>query len=291
LTGSIVILAKQQLFMKRPILSFLFLFSSVLITNHSFAQHQLVKLWQTDSVFKVPESVLFDAGANILYVSNIDGAPDAKDGMGSIGKLGTDGKIIAVDWVTGLDAPKGLGLYKNRLYAADIDKVVVIDILKGIIIKKIPIPGAEFLNDITVNKKGVVFVSDTKTGKIHSIENDKVSLYAEGYKAPNGLLASGEDLFVLASGTMYKNGTTVKTKVADGMENATDGIEQVKENEFIVSVWNGIIYYVKSDGSVQQMLDTRSDKINSADIGFDPKKGIVFVPTFFKNSIVAYQLK
>jgi hypothetical protein len=277
--------------MKRAIVTFLFAFTSVLLVNHSYAQHQLVKLWQTDSVFKVPESVLFDAASNILYVSNIDGAPDAKDGKGSIGKLGTDGKVIAVEWVTGLDAPKGLGLYKNRLYAADVDKVVVIDILKAKIIKKIPVEGAGFLNDIAVNSKGVVFVSDTKTGKIHSIENDKVSLYAEGYKSPNGLLASGDDLFVLASGTMYKNGAAGKIKIAGDMESATDGIEQVKENEYIVSVWNGIIYYVKGDGSVQQMLDTRSDKINSADIGFDPKKQIVFVPTFFKNSIAAYQLK
>jgi hypothetical protein len=277
--------------MKKAILSFLFIFSTVLLVNNSFAQHQLVKLWQTDSVFKVPESVLFDASANILYVSNIDGAPDAKDGKGSVGKLGTDGKVIAVDWVKGLDAPKGLGIFRNRLYAADVDKVVVIDIIKGAIIKKIPVEGAQFLNDITVNDKGVVFVSDTKTGKVHSIENDKVSLYAEGYNNPNGLLAVGNDLYVLASGTMYKNGHDVKTKVAGGMENATDGLEKVKDNEYLVSVWNGIIYYVSADGSVQQMLDTRGDKINSADIGYDAKNRIVFVPTFFKNSVVAYQLK
>src|SRR4051794_36854678 len=102
-----------------------------------FAQkHQLVKKWETDSLLKVPESVLFDKNKNVLYVSNIDGKdPWGKDGKGSIGKVGTDGKIIAAVWVTNLNAPKGMGLLNDQLYVADIDNVVVIDINKGAIIK------------------------------------------------------------------------------------------------------------------------------------------------------------
>ena len=77
----------------------------------SAQKHQLVKLWETDSTLKVPESVLYDAQNNVLYVSNIDGTdPWGKDGAGSIGKVGTDGKIIAGEWITGLNAPKGLAL-------------------------------------------------------------------------------------------------------------------------------------------------------------------------------------
>jgi hypothetical protein len=65
------------------------------ITVATAQNHSLVKLWQTDSVFKVPESVLFDAKSNVLYVSNIDGKePWGKDGVGSIGKLNTDGVAI-----------------------------------------------------------------------------------------------------------------------------------------------------------------------------------------------------
>src|SRR5215470_2720317 len=86
------------------------------------AQHTATKLWETDTVLKVPESVLYDGENKVLYVSNIDGKePWGKDGKGSIAKIGLDGKIVAVDWVTGLDAPKGLGIYKGKLYAADID--------------------------------------------------------------------------------------------------------------------------------------------------------------------------
>src|SRR5690348_14100726 len=132
--------------------------SFILATLMANAQeHQLVKKWETDTLLKVPESALYDAADKLLYVSNIDGQPWEKDGKGSVGKVGLDGKIIQVDWVKGLEAPKGLGLYKNKLYVADVDKVAVIDTRKAAIVQTIPIEGAQGLNDITVDpKNGVV---------------------------------------------------------------------------------------------------------------------------------------
>jgi hypothetical protein len=265
---------------------------SVFLSGNLSAQHGLTKIWQTDTLLKTPESVLFNAANNFLFVSNIDGDPWGKDGKGSIGKVGLDGKIIKVDWVSGLNAPKGMGLYKNKLYAADIDNVVVIDVMKEAIIKRIPVEGATGLNDISVDEKGIVYVSDSRTGKVYSIENEKATLFAENLKGVNGVLAVGKDLYVLASGVLLKISPDKKTvKIAEGMEPATDGLEQVNDHEFLVSVWNGIVYYVKTDGSVQQLLDTRDQKSNTADIGYDAKNKIVYVPTFYKNSIAAYQLK
>ena len=81
------------------------------------------------------------------------------------------------------------------------------------------------------------------------------------------------------------------TTISEGMDPSTDGIEMVKPNEFIVSCWNGVIYYIYSNGSKQILLDTRAQKINTADIGYDPKNRIVYVPTFYKNGVVAYALK
>jgi len=265
----------------------------VLKNNNASAQdHQLVEKWHTDSVLKVPESVLFDAENKVLYTSNIGGAPDGKNGKGSIGKVGLDGKIVQVDWVTGLNGPKGLGKFGNTLYAADVDEVVAIDIKAGKIAQHIPVAGAVFLNDITVDAKGVVYVSDTRTAKVHRIENGKVSTYAEDIKGANGVLAVGNDLYVLGDGNLWKiSADKQKTKIAEGMDNSTDGIEMVQANEFIVSCWAGAVYYVKADGSKQQLLDTRDKKINSADIGYDHNAKIVYVPTFFRNSIVAYELK
>lgn len=254
--------------------------------------HSLVKRWQTDTVLKVPESVLFDGAGKVLYESNIDGQPWEKDGKGSVGKVGLDGKIIKVDWVTGLNAPKGMGMYKNNLYVADVDNVVVIDIAKAVISKRMPVEGAQGLNDISVDKNGKVYVTDSKAGKIYLLEQDKFVLQAEDLKGLNGVLSTGDNLYAVAAGALWKIDASKKaTKIAEGMEPAVDGVEQVAANEFIVSVWNGVIYYVSSDGKAQILLDTREQKSNTADIGYDPKTKTVYVPTFFKNCITAYTLK
>jgi len=279
--------------MKKSFIAFgLVVFFTLARINQVRAQdHQLIEIWHTDSVLKVPESVLYDGKNKVLYTSNIGGAPDGKNGKGSIGKVGLDGKVIQVDWVTGLNGPKGLGRFGNTLYAADIDEVAVIDIKAGKITKHIPVSGAQFLNDITVDENGIVYVSDSKLGNIHKIENGNVSTFAKEIGGVNGLLAIKKDLYVLASGALWKISSEKKIKLADGMDQSTDGIEMVKPGEFVVSCWAGAIYYVKEDGTKQQMLDTRDKKINSADIGYDHKSRIVYVPTFFKKSIYAYELK
>ncbi|HVX50634.1 MAG TPA: hypothetical protein VHB48_10780 [Chitinophagaceae bacterium] len=256
------------------------------------AQHSLQKLWASDTILPQPESVLYDAQGKILYTSLIDGDGSAKDGKGGVAKLSLDGKIINKNWVTGLNAPKGLGKFGNTLYAADVDEVVVIDIPAARVIKKIAIRGAKFLNDITVDSKGVVYVSDTQTGDIFKIDNGNVTTFLKNIKGANGVLALGTNLYALSSGTVIKADAQGNTKsIATGLDNSTDGIEQVTKGEFVVSCWNGVIYYVKEDGSTELLLDTRAEKMNTADIGYDPVNRIVYVPTFFKNNVVAYKLK
>jgi len=264
------------------------------VFSGSFAQkHQLIKKWETDSVLKVPESVLFDAENNVLYESNIDGTdPWGKDGKGSVGKIGMDGKIINVEWVTGLNAPKGMGLYKGKLYVADLGSLAVIDVRTGKIEKTIEVGGAQGLNDVTIDRNGVVYVSDSKNKQVFRVENEKGALFLDSLKGPNGLLMRGDELYLLDAGTAYKvEKNKSLTKMADGMDGGTDGIENVTGNDFIVSCWAGVIWYINADGTKEKLYDGREQKRNTADIGFDPKTKTVFVPTFWRNSVVAYEVK
>ena len=250
------------------------------------------KLWATDTILKVPESVLVDDKENCLWVSNIDGASNGKDGKGSISKLSKTGAPINLDWVTGLNAPKGMAKYKQELYLADLTELVIIDIKKGIVKNKIKVEGSVFLNDVTVNKNGAVFVSDSRTGKVHRIENGIVSIEVENLQGPNGLLSIEDQLLILDRGSLLSvtPGGAI-SKIMDGMDPSTDGIERVAPNQYIVSCWNGIVYFVAAGAQKITLFDTRSEKINSADIGYDAKNKIIYVPTFMKNSVVAYQLQ
>ena len=273
--------------MKKTITIFLIYLPAFLFAQ----QHRLEKLWQTDTIVAIPESILPDYKLGILYVSLIDGGGWVADGKGGVGKLSMDGKKYDSAWITGLNAPKGLGRVGNRLYVADISEVIVIDIQKGKIEKKIPIEGAKGLNDITVDTKGIVYVSDSRTNTIHKIENDVASVYIENQKGVNGLKAIGTDLYILNSTSLVKSDAQKNITPISELGFGGDGIEPAGNGDFIVTAWAGAIYYVYADGRKELLLDTREQKKNTADIGYDSVKQILYVPTFNGKTVAAYHLK
>lgn len=254
-------------------------------------KHQLVKQWETDTIIPIPESVLPDVNSNILFVSLINGGGWDADGKGGVGKLSMSGKIIDTTFVTGLNAPKGLGKFGNKLYAADINSVVVMDIKNQKLIKKIQIPGAQALNDITVSNKGVVYVSDSKTGKIWKIENDQSSVFLENIEGANGLKAIGNDLIFAEGKNLKKADANKKITTISKVTEGIDGIEPVGNGDFLVTSWVGYIYYVYADGHFETLLETHDQKINTADIGYNAEKKIVYVPTFLHKTVAAYKLQ
>lgn len=272
------------------------------------AGHSLQPLWQTADL-ATPESVLFVANkvaankneadntvvnstAPFLLVALIDGQGADADGKGGIAKLAADGRVIDKNWIVGLNAPKGMALYNNRLYVADITELVVIDLAAQKVINKIPIAESIFLNDVTVNARGEVFVSDTRANKIHRIVDDKAELYLDKVASANGLKALGSQLIVGAGPELLQVDADKKiTLLAKGFAQGIDGIEMTGPNEFIVSCWAGLVYYVYADGRIELLIDSQVAKINTADIGYDPVTRQLFVPNFFKNSVTAYQVK
>lgn len=249
-----------------------------------FAQHRLEKIWESDSVtLKGPESVLYDSKSTILYVSSMS--------SGSVVRMELDGKVSKRDWVTGLNANKGSALFNGLYYTAETAAVAVIDVTKAAITKRIPIEGAIMLNDLAVDSKGVVYVSDTRAGKVYRIEGDKPTLFLENIPGANGLLTVNSDVYVLGSTTFQKvNAAKEITTIADGFESGLDGIVMVAEGEFVLSNYKGILYYVKADGSNQVLLDSRSQRIMANDISYDSKTKTVYVPSFGTNRIIAYTL-
>ena len=253
--------------------------------------HTLEKLWETDTIVPIPESVLPDAKHTQLYVSLIDGGGWDEDGKGGVGILSLDGKHLDKHWFVGMNAPKGLGLYKNRLYVADIHVVVVIDVAIDKIVKIITIPGATGLNDITVDDNGIVFVSDSKTGKLWRIEKDVPTLYMEDLPGINGLKASKKGLYILAKKAVLLADATKNLTTITNLPNGGDGIEEVGNGDLIVSEWLGIVYYVYADGRKEVLLDTHEQKRNTADIHYDIATHILYIPGFNTKTVSAYRLK
>jgi sugar lactone lactonase YvrE len=254
---------------------------------------QLQRIWATDTTLKVPESVCFDSKFQRLFVTNIEGKNAwEKDYKGSVALVTLSGKILNPNWVMGLHAPKGMTMFQDFLVVADVDSVVIIDILRANV-KKIYVEGAQGLNDITADKRGNMYATDSKTKKIHYIDATKLEtkVFLSDLTAPNGILFTDKTLYYLDGGALYKLGKDKeRIKIAEGMEGNTDGLVQVDESTFIVSCWAGAIWLVKTNGEKKLLLDSRQEGINTADLGFDAERKILYVPTFWKNNVTAYQL-
>jgi sugar lactone lactonase YvrE len=261
-------------------------------------EYKLIKQWETEKELRVPESVLYDESGNILYVSNINGRPTEKNGQGFISKVSLDGKIEVLKWATGLNAPKGSAIHGERLYVSDIDQLIEIDLKTGKISAKYQAAGAQFLNDVATDASGNVYVTDmsSQNSVIYKLTQGEMTVWLKGSEIsnPNGLYMEEKRLVVGNSGdgslkaiNLSDKKITTLTKVGSGI----DGLRSDGKGNYFISDWKGKTSLVTASGQVIVLIDTTSSKINSADLEYIKAKGLLLIPTFFDNRVMAYKVK
>ena len=260
--------------------------------------------WKATDGIATPESVYVDAGSGFIFSSQIDGAPDARDGNGRIVQLARNGTVVARDWVTGLNAPKGLRSHQGTLWTADLDEVVGIDIANGRVTSRTKIDGAVFLNDVAVGADGTVYVSDMMANRIHAIRDGKATVFAEGEQLewPNGLLVDGNRLIVGGWGKPKPDFSTEvpghlfaldlqtkqKTLITPKPLANIDGLERDGRGGYIVSDYiSGKILQVSANGESREL---RTFMPGAADIAFVPAGNILLVPHMNENTVASYDL-
>jgi sugar lactone lactonase YvrE len=293
--------------------------------NHNLAQAQeqqreepikINKLWESTGDLKNPESVIYAPNQNVLFVSNIDGKPDQKDQQGFISKVSpSNGSIIELNWITGLNAPKGMAVSNNnKLYVSDITDLVEIDIENGKIMKRFNAPGSAFLNDVVLDNQGNIFVSDTITNTIYklytNLENGtsslEVWLQSPRLNGPNGLyVENNKNRLIIASlGDFSKPGAGIelidlknKTISSLGKEGTTspfgglDGIvsDNTGMHYYVTDNPAGKVYAVNADGTgYRTLIDLQTQ--GSADLGIIPDQSTIIIPLMQENKLVAYKL-
>ncbi len=251
----------------------------------------LKKQWETGPGLKVPESVLYDTASGLIFVSNINGKPAEKDTNGFIATLSTDGKILNADWVKGLDAPKGMGILHKHLFVTNIDEIVEIDIPTATILKRYPVDGAKFLNDIAVDPiSGMIFISETAKGQVYVLFDGKTNLWLEGdmFKGANGLFLRDSILYV-GTGNSVLQADIRSGEVLVSMINIgdVDGLYVTPDNKFIFSDWTGTVFIATKRKKPEILLEP-SPGVNAADFGIILSKNSLLIPTFGNNKVVCY---
>jgi sugar lactone lactonase YvrE len=300
--------------------------NSILNNNQVQAQQQeqikINKVWETLAELKTPESVVYAPKQDTLFVSNIDGKPDQKDQKGFISKISlSNGSITELNWITGLDAPKGMAIYNNsKLYVSDITDLVEIEIANGKITNRYNAPGSKFLNDVAVDNQGNIYVSDTDTNSIYILDrnlinnNNNISaslqiwLQSPKLDAPNGLYFNDKNnkLIVAYDGAdpkkmvgsikvinlqnrtisnLGKEGTTSPIGILDGIElDTTTG-----KYYYVTDNPAGKVYIVNADGTGYGTLIDLG-KQGSADLAFVLGQNMIIIPIMQDNKLVAYKL-
>jgi sugar lactone lactonase YvrE len=277
------------------------------------ADPTLTPVWNLTAGFAAPESAFYDAGANAVFVSSINGQILEKDGNGYITRLSPEGKVVAEKWATGVHAPKGLRSARGVLYAADIDQVVGFDIASGREVSRVTIAGAQFLNDLATAPDGTIYLSDSAALKIFEVRNGKPSVFVEGadvVEQPNGLLVDGGRLILgtigpapvpgaargggargpAPSGHLYAFDRTSKqrTLVTSQPVGGIDGIELDGSGGLLVTdVLGQRLLRVSKAGDVTVLAKFTA---GGADFGYVSARRLAIVPFLFSNSVAAYDL-
>jgi DNA-binding beta-propeller fold protein YncE len=278
--------------MKKVTLVALFLFA-LLNAMAQQPEKPLKKIWETGG-FNVPESVLFDSVSGKVFVSNIAGKPAEKDSIGYISTLTPEGKILNLKWAEGLNAPKGMGIYKRHLYVTDIDEIAEISLDSARILARYPVAGARFLNDIAVDESsGMIFATETAEGRVYVLHNGQVNLWLEGdlFKGANGLYLRDSILYIGTSNSVMQadihTGEVVIWMINTG---EIDGLYALPDGRMLYSNWKGAVFTAVRRKKPEVVLNTTDDKINAADFGILRSKNQILIPTFAAGTVSCYAL-
>lgn len=262
-----------------------------------FEYEGVEKAWESTMGFQIPESVVYDSVRGMLYVSNYDVYNfNRREGQQSISRVSMDGKIKNADWVAGLKNPLGMIIHEDRLLVVERGGVVEIDLESGNIKKRHPIPQSGLLNDIAIDSKENIYVSDSRKNVIYRVFDDQSEewLIGEDVNDPNAMLVQGNMLIFGNSGDYCLKSVDLATKEVRKIANLgpgfIDGIKINKDGNYLVSHWQGRVFRITPSGDVTKILDLSVPGIYCADFEYITDRDLLIIPTFFDNRVMAYNL-
>ncbi len=261
--------------------------------------------------FSTPESVLYDARADVYLVSNINGSPTAADDNGFISRVAPDGRVLDLKWIDGarpdvrLNAPKGMAAAGDLLYVSDITAVRMFDRRTGEPRGSVVILGSTFVNDLAAGRDGVVYITDTGvrpdfspsgTDAIYRLAGGQVSVVAKStdLNHPNGIAVLPDGTLVVVTftpeGELYTVGPDgTRRNVRRLPAGNLDGVEVLPDGALLVSSWGAAaVFRVERDGTVSTVV---GNVPSPADIGYDSRRQRVLIPLFTENRIVIHPLR
>lgn len=235
-----------------------------------------------------PEAVRYDPDQKVYFISNWSGGGNTQNSSGFITKADDEGNIIELKFMTGtesypLHAPRGMFIHNETLWAADVFGIHGFNKNSGEQTHYIGFDNFEigFLNDVSGDENGTLYVTDTGRSKVFKVQNDQVSVYLDSLAyAPNGITFNpNSQEFLLApwggaQSFLSFNSNAAINEFATLEGGYFDGIEFIGETLFSAS---------QSDSSIR-IYNSEMEKIlikttgRPADIGVNTHLNHIAVP-------------
>ena len=278
----------------------LILLVTIIVGIPCSAGEPLKPVWTVKECVGAPSHGLYDPDSRTLFVSQISGEGDKKDGVGVVSQLDLNGNMLDCKWISGLDAPKGIARQGKTLWVSDIDRLHRIDIATGEVAECLEVPGAKFLTGVAVDSQGTVYVADMLESTIFQYRDEKFTVFAAGdaLESPAGLIVEKDRLVIAAWGLTTDYTTKVPGRFIALEHGKPRGLSKPLGNLYGL-VSDGAGGYIGTDFASGRVLH-RKDKGEPREllqlpkgvggIEYVPSKRLLIVLEITENRISAYDL-
>lgn len=257
-------------------------------------------VWSVTEAVGAPSHAVYDQQRKTVFISQISGAGNVKDGVGTISRLDLHGRMLDSEWVAGLDAPKGMAIHEQNLWVSDIDRLHRIDLQTGAIRDTFDVPEAKFLCGVAASGDGVVFIADLLTSRIHQFQEGRFKVFASGngLESPAGLVVKDNRLTVACWG-LTTDFTTREPGRFLQIEGHTPRRISGPVGNLYGIVPDGTGGWIGTDfasGRVLHVSETSEPRVllqlspGAGGIEFIPGRELLIVPEITENRLSAYDL-
>lgn len=251
-------------------------------------------------------SALFDANRNVVFVSGDSGEPEAGDGQGYIARVGIRGHLLERAWATGLNAPGDMSILADRLYVADTDELLAIDLLSGEIAQRWAVPGATALAGVyAAQRSGRVFVSDPPSDSVWVLAQGRLEPFARSPEllGPAGLRVNLGRLVVAGLGhpatgeAAERPGRLTAVALEDAriwplgeavVTGTLLGLQAIGDlGWYATDPQADLLYRVDESGAIEDRLAMAG---GPAGLAYLDQLGLLIVPLSRADTLVAYQV-
>jgi hypothetical protein len=140
----------------------------------------------------------------------------------------------------------------------------------------------------------VIITTDYKDKTIYQIKDKSVSVLVKDEQLDhvNGMHIDGDLLLAGTSANVFK--VDVETGELTIWSDAPvwiDGLEPLDEHRVLVSDWGGKIVLLSNEKEHQVLVELDTKEYNTADMDYDAESKRLFIPTFFRNTVICYQFE